>query len=339
MLLIDKLVPYVAGATRVEIAGAGGSVLATASAGPASPTVRIISPNGGEILPGDPITVTWTASDADNDPLTFNVQYSPDNGATWEMVAQNVSGNSVVIGAVNIVGGAQARFRVWATDGIHTASDESDAPFAVPNRVPTVEITRPTGNVTVVVSQTVALAVAAYDVDTGSMSGNRVQWSSNIDGPLGSGAELAVATLSAGVHTITARADDGKGGVASDKVQVTVVHDMSEAPPPDALRVGPLDIAFEPKLGQTEATLFIDNPNQASVIAWQATPSELWVQLGAHSGMTPDEVAVTFQNTGLAPGVHYATITLTSPDLPPQTVLVHVQVTVAGRLYLPLVIR
>jgi hypothetical protein len=38
----------------------------------------------------------------------------------------------------------------------------------------------------------------AYDVDTGTLSAEQLQWSSSIDGPLGMGASLGVSTLSVG---------------------------------------------------------------------------------------------------------------------------------------------
>jgi hypothetical protein len=89
------------------------------------------------VLSGSQIGVSWTAADPDGDPLTFNVQYSPDSGATWEMVAQNVTGNSVLLDAINIVAGnaGTSLFRVWASDGIHTAAALS-GPFTVPNHAP-----------------------------------------------------------------------------------------------------------------------------------------------------------------------------------------------------------
>jgi len=221
-LAISELVPYVAGTTQVVIEGPGGAALKTVSAGANPPSVTVVSPNGGETLAGPTITVSWTASDPDGDPLSFNVQYSPDNGATWETVAQNLTGNSVELDAGNIVSGAQGLFRVWVSDGIHTASDTSNGTFVVPNRTPTVEILQPAGPLSVPISTTVNLEASAYDVDTGALDGAQVTWTSNLDGALGTGAQLSVASLSVGVHTITVRADDGQGGVATDTVQVTV---------------------------------------------------------------------------------------------------------------------
>ncbi len=343
VLFISELVPYVAGTARVDIEGPGGALLKSVTAGANPPNVTVTSPNGGEVLGGNTITVTWTATDPDNDPLTFNVQYSPDNGASWEMVAQDIVGNSIGLDAANIVrsGGAQGLFRVWASDGIHTANDTSDRPFTVPNRVPQVNITQPSANVTIGISQTLNLEGTAYDVDTGTMADNQLRWSSNIDGVLGNGAQLSIATLSEGVHTITFRADDGEGGVATDTVQVTVIGDPTKLPAlADALVAGPSTIVFDTAGGVVTATLAVENQNLNNPIAWNAVADKPWVQLSATSGMTPADIVVSFKDTGLAEGIHTAEITLTSPDVPGQSVVVQVRVTITRfNLYLPLAFK
>lgn len=231
LLAFSELVPYVAGTTRVDIEGPGAALLKTVTAGAGTPTVTVQSPNGGETLSGSTIAVSWTASDPDGDPLTFNVQYSPNNGASWEMLAQNVISNSVTLDAGNFVAGAQVRLRVSVSDGIHTASDESDGPFAVPNHAPSVSISQPRTAVTITLSQTLGLEADAYDADTGTMVDQQVRWASSLDGPLGSGAQLSVSSLSLGTHTITVTADDGLGGAASQTVLVTVAENV-EPPAP-----------------------------------------------------------------------------------------------------------
>jgi hypothetical protein len=57
VLYIRELVPFLVGTTRVDIEGPTG-ILHTVSAGASAPEVRLLTPNGGEVLDGDPITVT-----------------------------------------------------------------------------------------------------------------------------------------------------------------------------------------------------------------------------------------------------------------------------------------
>lgn len=341
LLAITELVPFVAGTAQVDIEGPGNALLKRISAGTGQPSVAITAPNGGETLGGPTVTVTWSASDPDGDPLRFNVQYSPDNGASWEMLAQNISGNSITLDSSNIVAGPQSLFRVWVTDGINTASDQSNGSFTVPNHVPSVEIIEPASTLTVVTSQTLTLQGNAYDVDTGSMQADQLQWSSSIDGVLGNGDVLSVTELSVGTHIITLRADDGAGGVATDTVEVVVVSNPTQAPVANALTAGPTLIMFEPANGMTSATVSVDNQNAAQSIAWNASANQPWVVLSATSGTTPGTLTVSFNNTGLSAGTHFATITLTSPNNPGTTTTINVQVVIPAmpRIYLPLILR
>jgi hypothetical protein len=327
LLFIEETVPFVAGTTRVDIEGPSG-LQHTIVAGSHPPTIHITAPGGGQSLIGETIAVRWTADDIDGDPLSFNVQYSRDDGTTWHMMAQNLSGDGVDLDARNVPGGLRARFRVWASDGMHTASDESQM-VTVPNRIPTITIVEPAGPVTIAAGQTLMLQADAYDVETGSMD-EEVEWISSRDGVLGSGAWLGIADLSVGLHAITARADDGTGGVATDTVQVTVVSDLSELPPvPDRLAASPSLIAFAPAAGATSATLRIENENVQQALAWQAVASADWIQLGAAAGTTPAEVTVSFVNTGLAAGHHSAAITISSAATPEQAKTIGVEVAIA----------
>ncbi len=128
LLAISEMVPYVDGTTEVNIKKLG-EILENVLAGAAEPTVTITAPGGVEKTEGDTIKVSWTASDPDNDPLLFHLEYSPDNGETWQPLAVNLTSMSVNIHISNIIKGAEGRFRVWVSDGIHTSSDVSDEPF------------------------------------------------------------------------------------------------------------------------------------------------------------------------------------------------------------------
>jgi len=340
MLFVSELPPYVHGTGQVDLEDPSG-LLTSVSAGLSAPDITLVWPNGGELLDGGTVNVWWSASDPDGDALTFNVQYSPNGGTTWEMLAQNLTGNSVEIDASNVVAGQQALFRVWASDGIHTSYDQSDGVFTVPNRVPEVSIRAPADGATFAISQTVAFQGDAYDVDTGTMADDLVQWLSSIDGPLGNGCSLSVTGLSVGSHTITLQADDTMGGVASDSIQIEVVGDPAELPPvPDGLALNRRLISFQPQLGRTSARLLIENHNVEQPIAWIAVTDQSWVQLSSMSGTTPGEVSVSFLDTGLAPGMHRASITVARPDLPDEQVLVGVLVTIPGyQIYLPTILR
>ncbi len=229
--LFALVVPYEPGTARVEIAGPDGGVLATIRAGMSDPVVTLVAPNGGTLPAGDRVTVAWEASDPDGDALVFNVQYSPDDGALWELIAENVAAPNVEVDRATLRASARGRFRVWASDGIHSASDASDGVVTVPNLPPEVRLVTPADRAVVAAGQTVALEAEAYDRDGGRLDAQHVGWESSRDGWLGAGSSLSVATLSVGLHEVTVRADDGDGGTASAAVRVRIVAGLAELPP------------------------------------------------------------------------------------------------------------
>lgn len=95
---------------------------------------------------------------------------------------------------------------------------------------PTVTITEPSQDTTVTSGDPVTLSGTASDLVDGDLSGS-IEWSSDLDGPLGTGSSVSV-TLTAGSHTITAFVQDLAGNAASTSVAVTVASNA--APTADA---------------------------------------------------------------------------------------------------------
>jgi hypothetical protein len=94
------------------------------------PKVNVIFPNGGETLRGQQ-TIIWEATDADSDPLTYDVLYSGDNGQTWSPLAVRVKESTTAFNVDQLPPTYDGLIRVIAHDGFHTAVDESDAPFTI----------------------------------------------------------------------------------------------------------------------------------------------------------------------------------------------------------------
>jgi hypothetical protein len=100
---------------------AGASELASVARSAHAPMVSITAPPAGDVWTGER-TLSWTASDADGDPLTFTVLTSSDNGATWIPVAVNLTARQQTIESAELAAGHQTLFRVLASDGFETAS-------------------------------------------------------------------------------------------------------------------------------------------------------------------------------------------------------------------------
>ena len=305
------------------------------------PTVQVTSPNGREILDGETVTVTWTSRDVDGDPLTFNIDYSSDNGGSWEPVALFVTETQVIIDQVNLPSSEQGLFRVSASDGIHTANDSSDAVFIIPNHLPSGEIVAPASEVTIAVSQTITFEGQVYDIDLGTLDGDNLQWYSDQEGLLGTGAIFNTADLNAGVHTITLMADDGHGQTWIDQVIITVVPTPDDLPAqPDQLIAGPDLVFLYPTSGIDSAVISLDNLNLGNQIEWAVTANTGWVILSAASGLTPQDITVSTSLTALDFGTHKSLLTFTDPQGLYELVYIVVVVTIPEYdQFLPMVVR
>ena len=202
----------------------GATLRASRAASASPPGIELTFPNGGEVISSPSLTVTWTASDADSDPLEFALQFSADGGATWRPLATNAIGTSLEVDRTLLAGTDQGVFRVLASDGLRTASDVSDALFTVVGNAPTVAIAPPGPGPLLYQGQVLSVAATAFDAEDGPLSGPAVSWSSSLSGALGSGTTLAVpvSSLADGLHTLTVTAEDSDGQSATAAVQVRI---------------------------------------------------------------------------------------------------------------------
>ncbi|MFX0092203.1 MAG: LamG-like jellyroll fold domain-containing protein, partial [Candidatus Hodarchaeota archaeon] len=107
------------------------------------PAPTISYPNGGETLDGA-VPIQWTSAVDTctwNHSVSYNLYYSPNNGATWSLLAFNLSGNNYPWNTSTVLNGEYYLIRVVATclEGI-TSSDISDSSFAVYNWIPQIRL-------------------------------------------------------------------------------------------------------------------------------------------------------------------------------------------------------
>jgi hypothetical protein len=88
------------------------------------------------------------------------------------------------------------------------------------NEAPLVNITAPVNGSSFTALDTIAFNGSASDPESGNL-GSGIQWSSNVDGALGTGASIAAA-LSVGTHIITAWATDSGSLTGSATISLTV---------------------------------------------------------------------------------------------------------------------
>lgn len=218
-------------AARQILVKHGAATLFTRIATANTPTVAVVSPNGGEALTGANVQIAWTSSDPDGAALTHTVQYSADGGLTWETLALDLATSPLVVARASLRGTSQGRIRVRAQDGFHSASDVSNANFTVANSAPLAEIVSPLANQTFTGSQRVSLQARVVDRELGAPPAANLTWSSSRNGALGTGPELGVlaSALAEGLHTITLSASDGAGGQSQRTVQIQVLRVLPDA--------------------------------------------------------------------------------------------------------------
>lgn len=116
-------VDRIPGTASIELVGPGGRKdVQTVSAN--APTLQITSPTAGALVAptGGTVRIDWQAEDADGDPLTYLVFFSPDGGKTWRLEADelNQPGFDLTIRGSPV----GPRVRVIATDGVRSATAE-----------------------------------------------------------------------------------------------------------------------------------------------------------------------------------------------------------------------
>ena len=99
-----------------------------------APTVLVLRPNGGERVRGM-FEIQWSANDPDEDPLTFTISYSPNEGQTWTQIAREVTEPSYMWDTSGVQVGTTYLIKVEASDGVLRVEDRSDAPFTVEREV------------------------------------------------------------------------------------------------------------------------------------------------------------------------------------------------------------
>ena len=193
------------------------------------PTVEIISPTEGQVFDGDTVEFSWSASDADQDRLTYVVGYSVDGGSNYAWYAPR-SSSELAIERQRLQGSDQARIRVIASDGVHSVAAESPI-FAVVDREPDVLIESLVDGQIIAGDRPVFLEARAYDSVDGVLDPGLFSWSSDISGDLAAyvddsyGGAFAVTGLEEGVHRLTVEASNSTGLKGTATVTVTVKDD------------------------------------------------------------------------------------------------------------------
>ncbi|MCS6842238.1 MAG: hypothetical protein NZ701_15840, partial [Roseiflexus sp.] len=350
---IQQAVPYVNGTRQVRIVRrANAQTLASWSLSANPPAVSNVALAGAPNPVTGTVTLNWTASDPDGDPLTFDIFYQRMGETGFRPVHLGVSGNSAQIDTALFSGGG-AMLRVVASDGSHTAQADT-APFTVAGKPPRVAVLNPANGLRIQYGQLVNFSGEAFDLQDGWLDGASLVWRNHKGQVLGTGLFLSSADLPVGTNTITLTATNSLGMAASASV-VVVVDDDLRLPGP-YLSVGPDQVNWHLAPGTTalqSVEVSVSNAGGGN-LTWTASSDQSWLMLSPVSGVAPMTLTLTANPTMFSEGnIYTATVTFIGnpgSGQPLQTVVLPVRAAVgnvvsnaattpARRVFLPLIKR
>jgi hypothetical protein len=193
--------------------------------------------------------------------------------------------------------------------GLALAGCGSNEPCSVtdscPNQAPDVTISAPADGGTSVVGQTVTFTGEATDPEDGEIPGSALVWTSDLDGPIGTGNEFMRDDLSGGFHEVTLTATDSEGnsGQASISFGVGGAPQAEILAPVDQSSGAPRTVTAGTSVTFTGSANDVeDGPLSGAALVWT---SNVDGSLGTGS---------SFARTDLAPGMHTVTLTVTDSD-------------------------
>lgn len=188
-----------------------------------APVVTSVAPGLSGTVSGL-VSISWLASDADGDPLSFEVIYNPDvtrEDSEWEILVRDVTSRSLAIDFGDMPGGPHAKLAVIASDGINSGQAESGE-FIVPAQAPEVFIGELQSSFFRRGSE-IILDAEVLDLQDDWISESQLVWTSSLSGRIGTGASLVVDNLPVGKHVLTLTATNSAGVKGSGTVTVYVV--------------------------------------------------------------------------------------------------------------------
>ena len=185
-----------------------------------APTITS-TPNTGPVNEGGNYSYDVDATDTESHAITYQLQSAP--GA---MTINDMTGVITWSPADTDARAEPHQVTVRATDSLGAFDEQSYAIEVTEalNATPAVSISSPLNGTTIAPGDPVSLTATATDSEDGDIA-NGLTWVSDLDGPVGSGANTMTNGLTKiGIHTVTASVSDSGSATGSDFVTVEVVQ-------------------------------------------------------------------------------------------------------------------
>ncbi len=235
-------------------------------------SITVIAPNGGEVLQsGDNYSIRWTQSSSVE---KVNIDYSTDNGGTWNSIAVESDSSSTYVWVVpeNVFSdNALVRISDAASGG--GISDVSDATFKIGN----IKLTAPNGGESLLAgTQTNITWLAASNISNIKIEYYTPQ--------IGWATIANMVSANSGVYNWTVPANFSD----SVKIKITSVDDNTITDESDAyFRIASVTLtapasATKWQVGDTESIAWTNSPNVSKVNLFYDTGNGIWQSVAAN---------------------------------------------------------
>ncbi|MEQ1852352.1 MAG: hypothetical protein ABMA01_12255, partial [Chthoniobacteraceae bacterium] len=226
------------------------------------PVVTITAPsNGASFSSGIAVTLAGTANDTQQGNMNAAINWSSNiNGALG--TGASISVSSLSVGAHTITASVTDSGSLTGTASITVNITASS------NTVPVVTITAPVTGSRYPSGATVAFTGTANDTQQGNMTA-AINWSSNINGPIGTGGSISLSSLAVGTHTITASVTDSGGLTGTASISVTIAPAL---PPVTANLVVHLESAQGVTTSGAKVTSWADVSGRGNTVSGVGDP-------------------------------------------------------------------
>ncbi|MBF0224557.1 MAG: hypothetical protein HQK76_03795 [Desulfobacterales bacterium] len=209
-----------------------------------APIAEIISPaDNGVYYQGDAIFFNGAGTDQEDGTL-------PNSGLSWTSSLSGPIGNGQYFTLTNLAVG-QHVITLMAKDSKNSTGTDSititiKAVTPTQNNPPKATISSPQAGQSFVEGASITFTGSAADDEDGDLTGNSLEWSSNVKGVIGQGKSISVNTLSVGTHTITLKATDSDGATGTASISISVTSSTPGNSKPTVTITSPTQTSFNP---------------------------------------------------------------------------------------------
>jgi hypothetical protein len=216
---------------RIEVVDqATGKVMGHLERSPNAPQVAMVNIAAADAAMDDvegplqgKIHVQWAATDPDGGALTHTLLYNPEGGR-WLPLVVNTPKSSFTFDSSEVPasGAAGGAFKVITTDGLNIVESQVAQAAVFGANPPDVHLLTPNNNDVYPQLAPISFHASAWDLEDQMITGPQVNWSSNVDGPIGTGTKLVTDQLSPGTHIISVSAVDTTLQSAARQITITI---------------------------------------------------------------------------------------------------------------------